>query len=73
MGRVAGGRSHEEEDSLWENTETFFFLLHKFSLKTIITVHRGIITSVYNEFYTPVPVCRDPVLAIKISIFMKTA
>jgi hypothetical protein len=28
------------------------FLLHKFSLKTTITVHRGIITSVYNEFYT---------------------
>jgi hypothetical protein len=52
------------------------FLLHKFSLKSNITVHRGIITPVYNEFYTPVynefyttgPVCRDPVLAMKIRI-----
>jgi hypothetical protein len=37
------------------------FLLHKFSLKSNITVHCGIITPVYNEFYTPVPMCRDPV------------
>jgi hypothetical protein len=36
-------------------------------------VHRGIITPVYNEFYTPVPLCRDPVLTMKISIFMKTS
>ncbi len=49
------------------------FLLQQFSLKSNITVHRGIITHVYNEFYTPVPVCRDPVLAMKISIFVKTS
>jgi hypothetical protein len=49
------------------------FLLHQFSLKSNITVHRSIITPVYNEFYTPVPVCRDPVLAMKISIFVKTS
>jgi hypothetical protein len=49
------------------------FLLHEFSLKSNITVHPGIITPLYNEFYTPVPACRDPVLAMKISIFVKTA
>ncbi len=49
------------------------FLLHKFSLKSNITVHCGIITHVYTEFYTPVPVCRGPVLAMKISIFVKTS
>ncbi len=49
------------------------FLLHQFSLKSNITVHRGIITPVYNEFYPPVPVCRDPVLAMKISISVKTS
>ena len=45
----------------------------QFKVKYSITVHRCIITPVYNEFSTPVPVCRDPVLAMKISIFVNTS
>ncbi len=70
---MAGGRSREEEDSLWENTEPVSYYTSLVFLKSNIMVHRSIVTPVYNEFYTPVPVCRDPVLAMKISIFVKTS